>query len=90
MAHVGAIEVNMALQKDAMDRAADARIEQWLKAAEAGKQQVVLNCTKAEPPVSEAHPDANPKADPSKQSGLAGANPIPGLRRPSESLLYAG
>ena len=87
MAHEGAVEVNMALQKDAMDRAVDARIEQWLKAAEAGKTQAVLNCAKAEPPVFDAHPDANPKADPSKQSGLAGANPIPGLRRPRESLL---
>ena len=91
MAHEGAVEVNMALQKDAMDRAVDARIEQWLKAAEAGKTQVVLNCTKAEPPVTDP-PTAitNPKADPSKQSGLAGANPIPSLRRPRETLLQGG
>ena len=60
---------------------------QWLRAAEAGKPQVVLICTKAEPPVTDVNPDTNPKADPSKQSGLAGANPIPGLWRPRASLL---
>ena len=55
MAHVGPVEVNMALQQDAMDRAVDARIEQWLKAAEAGKPQVVLNCIKTKPPVTAAN-----------------------------------
>ena len=37
--------------------------------------------------MSDAHPDANPSTNPSKQSGFAGANPIPSLRRPRESLL---
>ena len=78
MAHVGPVEVNMALQQDAMDRAVDARIEQWLKAAEAGKPQVVLNCIETKPPVTAANPNTNPKTDPSEQSGLAGANPSPG------------
>ena len=54
MAHVGAVEVNMALFKDAMDRAVDARIEEWLRAAEGapGEPQMVLNCVKHKPPVT--------------------------------------